>query len=399
MGSFQNRMSANGGCWFHHGTTGNINNSPLQWNIIGAIVAEEWQDCDCHLKGTCMDGEPPLPPMREFMMDDRLNPGWEARPWIPVPVKSPGHTYRPPGWKPGGPFVSGGPFGSEGANPFNKRDIGLPRASPWTLPSHVVRAFDALPKDKQNAILSKWPVFEHFANTLSPNLAGKSVELDPRPSLAILLADPRAQAGIVINAMSDKYANLVLRCADYAITELLDKTMQETIARSPSNKGHAATDNKDSKDITLKRSQYYEVFKHYAVLWEDHTPMGLNRQPSTDDDSFPFRGLNGLEAMKPEAVCKNVTGEAMAKFGTPGSFVAEFDKIMASLNDQIVEDNDDNSFLKSMHLPGTFRTTTEHLDWNPETLALVFDTSLPAVQVGLSYFALSLWVGNWPQLG
>ncbi|KPM35839.1 hypothetical protein AK830_g10742 [Neonectria ditissima] len=399
MGAVPGHPSSTPGCWFIHGGIGSATNSKWQiTNAIGGIVDQEYQDCDCHLNGLCMDGEPPLPPMEEFLMDDFLNPGWEARPWVTVPQKNPDHLYRPPGWRPGGPFTSG-VFRGEGANPFTKRDLGLPRESPWTLPSSASSAFDALAQDKQDAILDRWAAFERYANTLSSNLTGMPMELDPRPSMAILLADPREQAGIFISAMDTKFANLVLRCADHAISDLLAKMMQEVIGGTPSNGTQRSKEGVDSRDIALKRSQYYEVFKHYGVLWKAHTPAGLTRQESTVRDSFPVRGTNGkLQVMKPDDICKEVTREAMANHGKPGSFVAGIDKTLLSLNQQIREDND-NSFLTSMHLPVTFKSTTAHLDWRPEALAEVFDTSLPTVQVGMTYFAVSLWAGNWPRSG
>ncbi|KAH7140755.1 hypothetical protein EDB81DRAFT_857905 [Dactylonectria macrodidyma] len=417
------------GCWFTHLPYGSGN---IFTDFAGTLINNLYNgpiDCDCHWRGTCMPGEPPLPPMDEFIQDDYINPGWEALPVVPVNKSIPNaHTWRPKWWRAHGPagrktFLEA--FSPHNADGHWKRDEtgpepdhlkrepvlrgGDPPHKGLTMSDHkgyrasVIRAFRKLPAKKQLAVMAKWPDLKthteyiHWTN---------EVEFDPRPALAILLADPRGWAGRAVQAMDRRHAGLLLHCADAAVSSMLNKTMQEILDHAP------GTDSSDPdramyesrKAMTTRRQEYYEVFKHYAVLWEHTTPAGLGRGDH-GHETFSFEAQINIPE-KPQNftqefqdvtvssndVCEAVNRGAISNVGTKGSFVADFDTIMESLN-QHMKSAKSNTMMNTMNLPLTLEPMTGHLDWAPETLPKIFKESSHAVQLGMSYVSLSLWLG------
>ncbi|KAF7542958.1 hypothetical protein G7Z17_g11138 [Cylindrodendrum hubeiense] len=406
MGNVPTRAKATGereGCWYTRSPYGSGN--PLK--NLGALffsrlLDEDRIDCDCHLRGTCMPGEPPLPPMDEFIMDLNLNPGWEAKPAHHVKPKIPNaHTYRPKEWTPdvfqyypSGPKIP--PIGKRGLEtlepeferpvPFSNKAV----PSRWKFPTLVIQAFHALPGNKQKAVLDKWPDFEPFTEDLPQSFEQSYFKIDPRPSLAILLGDPRGRAGDAVRAMDSRYADLVLQCANEAMTDMLNMTMQALDKKPKSG------ENVDADELTIKQLQYLEVFKHYAVLWNRHVPIDPDWGSARGGDTFDIQVKNGngkdVEVITANEVCTSVTEGALSNIREHDSYVADFDDIMGSL-DQQMKLGEGNSFIEAMQLSDTLAPMTQDLDWKPQTIAAVFGSSMPGLQVAMSYFALSLWVG------
>ncbi|KAH6976119.1 hypothetical protein BKA56DRAFT_674618 [Ilyonectria sp. MPI-CAGE-AT-0026] len=403
------------GCWYTknppHSSTGDPMEGLLALlpQLVG--MENEGVDCDCHFLGTCMPGEPPLPPLDEFIMDINLNPDWVAKPAHFVEPRIPNaHTYRPKQWGsyglPGGTvlghdlpgqYTGRGPFKRdlENVEPKFERAVILPNLKDVPLKgdftSLILKAYYSLSEAKQKAVLKSWPEFEPFTEYMPKIYYPDYYEIDPRPTLAILLADPRGRAGNAARAMDPKFANLILRCADKTIQDLMYKVLEESIDDKPSKEIPGSGD-----DVAIKRLQYYEVLKHYAVLWHSHTPPGLDRA-LLDADSFRFqvkRGKKkGFEVLHSKDICRTVTEGALSNLKKhASSYMADYGDIMGSL-DQHMKSKENNSFVDALHLPDTLQELAQDLDWRPETLATLFESSWPELHVAMGYFVLSLWTG------
>ncbi|KAH7144440.1 hypothetical protein B0J13DRAFT_525819 [Dactylonectria estremocensis] len=426
------------GCWHTDYPKGDGN---AMKNLLFMLPRLYWKgdiDCDCHMRGLCMPGEPPLPPMFEFKNDPDLNPNWKPSKPKHVNSKPPNsHTWRPNHWSTNPlrkgphdknpklpPIVSHWKRDDFGVEPnllkwepiLHREDPpyeGVTIPGPWGYRASVIRAFHKLPVKKQLVVMAKWPDFKMHTEGIHLAINFNYTEFDPRPSLAILLGDPRGWAGSAVQAMDQRNANLLLHCTDAAMLNMLNKTMQEIIDNAPSthNPNGDRAKNERRKALTAKRLGYYEVLKHYAVLLEHATPASLSRgQHGHERFSFesklylPEKLQHKTDTLqnKTQAVefvtisindiCEAVNTEAFSNVGTEGSFVSDFENTMRAL-DQHVKLGQNNTVMDAMKLPLTLETMGADLDWSPQALPKIFEESYQSVQLGLSYLTLSLWLG------
>lgn len=108
------------GCWFHQPAAEGREGSGY---YIGGLGVGNFMDCDCLALGKCLPGEPPLPPMGEFVDDPKLNrgarEGWSVG-QTEYPDLPKDHVYKPydrivrVGWEPSASGLT--PDGYEGTN-------------------------------------------------------------------------------------------------------------------------------------------------------------------------------------------------------------------------------------------------------------------------------------------
>ncbi|KAF7546592.1 hypothetical protein G7046_g9254 [Stylonectria norvegica] len=404
MGADFSHKRAPMGCFFVHRNPTGI--------ALDGIAGITKFDCDCHAQEKCYKGEPPAPDnIQEWKNDKKLRAKlvtWNSK-WRDKIKDSPGrkhsndHTYKQP------PEETKIPNGKR----MVKRTVQVGNDNAWALALEARRAFDALPEHKQTTILNRWDAFSPFVRrSSSASLArGGLGKLDPRPTLAVVLADPRKGGNIVIN-MDKQMANLFRFCASKAIDDVLDKlekqhnaTQRHLIkAKNDGEQQVSAEDEKKAraeKEVDEIRVAYHNAIVRYADLWKEHTPQGLDHDYDAQTPFALYNGDNSTAALyrrtspsTADDICRSVHEWASneATLSPNSSCLARPEEGIASLMWQL-DLNEHHPSLDAVGIPVSNITAVDGLSWSANSLEQAFGATYPAVQVGLNYFASSLWTG------
>ncbi|KAI5457717.1 hypothetical protein BGZ63DRAFT_433179 [Mariannaea sp. PMI_226] len=277
--------------------------------------------------------------------------------------------------------------------------------SPWAFPVAVVRAFQTLPESRQAAILHRWPHFNFIVSNLTTSFTAKIPDLDPKPVMAILIANPGGPTGDIIRLMEKRYANMLVQCARSAFesftprvlreAESIDRKRKSTIKKLKIHNKAIGNENATiPKDPTDDVMEYAKLIAYYEKYWNAGVPQTLYSM-GNDHDHFYYstnpknplgRKMHMGRLMCPGFIRHSRSGAR----GGDHSFVADIDEILQGIHDQIVN-YPENPYFKPAKITPNITAVTRGLNFS--NLENMFNKTLPELRVGMSLWSATLWTG------
>ncbi|UPL03408.1 hypothetical protein LCI18_014342 [Fusarium solani-melongenae] len=284
----------------------------------------------------------------------------------------------------------------------------------WVFSRNIIKAFRLLPKKMQSNIEMMFGPLHSLVDPPEAYRGKGQAQMDMRRVLGIMLANPTQPARDVILNMTGAQASLVLRCADYSFSRLLNRMLEVNLTKQ------RETPDVNSGDWRA----YYYALMNYRGLWRSWKPASLGRSFSQGvsakqgrmsrnlgawsdlrpgmlvrelgpDNQFVHDGMDGRRD-KPEAdeICKAVHDFAVAE-GTP-----HIDHLVNDIWDWVTTPDyafsarPGDSLLGAMQLPESLQRNPKIKPLGLDDLEAVFGPAIGDLATVLSYFQLALWVST-----
>ncbi|RSM00384.1 hypothetical protein CEP52_009159 [Fusarium oligoseptatum] len=283
----------------------------------------------------------------------------------------------------------------------------------WVFSRNIIKAFRLLPKKMQSNIEMTFGPLHSLVEPPEVYRGKGQAQMDMRGVLGIMLANPTQPARDVILNMTGAQASLVLRCADYSFSRLLDRMLEVNLTKQ------MEASNANDGDW---RAYYYALMNYRGLwrswkpaspsrpfpqgkqgrmsrnlgAWSDLRPGMLVRELGPDSqfihDSMDERG--GKTKPRTDEICKAVHDFAVAG-GTP-----HIDHLVNDIWDWVTAPDyafsarPGDSLLGAMQLPESLQRNPKIKPLGPEDLVAVFGPAIGDLATVLSYFQLALWVST-----
>ncbi|EEU39096.1 uncharacterized protein NECHADRAFT_81754 [Fusarium vanettenii 77-13-4] len=284
----------------------------------------------------------------------------------------------------------------------------------WIFSRNIIKAFRLLPKKMQSNIEMTFGPLHSLVDPREADQGKGQAQMDMRRVLGIMLANPTQPARDVILNMTGAQASLVLRCADYSFSRLLNRMLEVKLTKQRET---SDANNKDWK-------AYYYALMNYRGLWRSWRPASLGRSFSqgmgakqgrmsrnlgvwsdlrpgmlvrelSPDNQFVHDGIDERgDKPKTDEICKAVHDFAVAG-GTP-----HIDHLVNDIWDWVTAPDyafsarPGDSLLGAMQLPESLQRNPKIKPLGPDDLEAVFGPAIGDLATVLSYFQLALWVST-----
>ncbi|KAJ4207347.1 hypothetical protein NW767_002597 [Fusarium falciforme] len=284
----------------------------------------------------------------------------------------------------------------------------------WVFSRSIIKAFRLLPKKMQSNIEMTFGPLHSLADSPEAYRGKGQAQMDMRRVLGIMLANPTQPARDVIVNMTGAQASLVLRCADYSFSRLLNRMLEVNLTKQ------MEAPNTDSRNWRA----YYYALMNYRGLWRSWKPSSLGRSSSqgmgvkqgrmscnlgawsdlrpgmlvrelSPDNQFAHDSMD-KRGDKPETdeICKAVHDFAVAG-GTP-----HIDHLVNDIWDWVTTPDyafsarPGDSLLGALQLPESLHRNPKIKPLGPDDPEVVFGPAIGDLATVLSYFQLALWVST-----
>ncbi|KAM0431036.1 hypothetical protein ACHAPT_005673 [Fusarium lateritium] len=284
----------------------------------------------------------------------------------------------------------------------------------WVLSRNIIKAFRLLPKKMQADIEMTLGPLHSLVEPPQAYRGKGQAQLDMRGVLGIMLANPTQPARDVILNMTGTQASLVLSCADYSFSRLLDRMLEVNLPKQMRAHDVGGGD----------WLAYYYTLKHYHKLWRSWKPAYLGRslsQGTNMKQGRPSRNLGAWSDLRPGMlvrelgpdnqfvhamtdeeedkpktgeICKQVHDFAAAG-GTP-----HIDHLVNDIWDWVTAPDyafsarPGDSLLAAMQLPESLHRKPKIKSLSPDDLGAMFGPAIGDLATVMSYFQLALWVST-----
>ncbi|RSL62248.1 hypothetical protein CEP54_005873 [Fusarium duplospermum] len=281
----------------------------------------------------------------------------------------------------------------------------------WVFSRNIIKAFRLLPKKMQSNIEMTFGPLHSLVDPPETYRGKGQAQMDMRGVLGIMLANPTQPARDVILNMTGAQASLVLRCADYSFTRLLDRMLEVNLTKQ------MEAPNANSGDWRA----YYYALMNYRGLWRSWKPVSPGRSFSQGKQGRMSRNLGAWSDLRPgmlvrelgpdsqfihdgmderagkprtDEICKAVHDFAVAG-GTP-----HIDHLVNDIWDWVTAPDyafsarPGDSLLGAMQLPESLQRNPKIKPLGPDDLGAVFGPAIGDLATVLSYFQLALWVST-----
>ncbi|KAL2682690.1 hypothetical protein Neosp_007143 [[Neocosmospora] mangrovei] len=285
----------------------------------------------------------------------------------------------------------------------------------WVLSRNTIKAFRLLPKKMQSNIDMTFGPLHSLVDPLELYQGKGQAHMDMHQVLGIMLANPTQPARDVILNMTGAQASLVLRCADYSFSRLLNRMLEVNLTKK-----QREAPNANSRDWRA----YYYALMNYRGLWRSWRPASLGRSFSqgmgakqgrmsrnlgawsdlrpgmlvrelSPDNQFIHDGIDERgDKTEANEICKAVHDFAVAG-GTP-----HIDHLVNDIWDWVTAPDyafsarPGDSLLGAMQLPESLQRSPKIKPLGPDDLEAVFGPAIGDLATVLSYFQLALWVST-----
>ncbi|KAI8717770.1 hypothetical protein NCS52_00854000 [Fusarium sp. LHS14.1] len=285
----------------------------------------------------------------------------------------------------------------------------------WVLSRNIIKAFRLLPKKIQSDIEMTLGPLHSLVDPPEAYRGKDQAQMDMRRMLGIMLANPTQPARDVILNMTGVQASLVLKCADYSFSRLLNRMLEVNLTKK-----QREAPNTNSGDWRA----YYYALMNYRGLWRSWRPASLGRSFSqgmgakqgrmnrnlgawsdlrpgmlvrelSPDNQFVHDGIDERrDKTNTDEICKAVHDFAVAG-GTP-----HIDHLVNDIWDWVTAPDyafsarPGDSLLGAMQLPESLQRSPNIKPLGPDDLEAVFGPTIGDLATVLSYFQLALWVST-----